>query len=133
MKVPKETVAAVVGEASMKMSDPNYSAVLVGGFVQTQQPTAQYISTYEQDVGGAEQVVNIIFHAALIATCFQRAENRTVPSMSYEDLDRVSEGDVVAKLEQKQPALHEYITSNVEDPQVRKILCLVTLGMDLVS
>jgi len=33
MKLTKDQVAAVVTEASNKMSDPNYSAVMVGGFV----------------------------------------------------------------------------------------------------
>ncbi len=44
MKLSKEQVAAVVAEAGKKMSDPNYSAVLVGGFVQSQTPVAQFIS-----------------------------------------------------------------------------------------
>ena len=33
MKLDKNTVAAVVTEASAKMSDPNYSAVMVGGLL----------------------------------------------------------------------------------------------------
>ena len=36
MPLKKEAVTAVVAEASQKMSDPNYAAVMVGGFVQTQ-------------------------------------------------------------------------------------------------
>ena len=43
MKLTKDQVASVVTEASQKMSDPNYSAVLVGGFVQNQTPVAQFI------------------------------------------------------------------------------------------
>ena len=36
MKIKQEQIEAVVAEASQKMSDANYSAVLVGGFVQGQ-------------------------------------------------------------------------------------------------
>lgn len=132
MKVAKKTVAEVVAEASSKMQDPNYSAVMVGGFVQGQSPTAQFLSAHEQEVGGTEQVVNAIFHAALIALCFQRAEGRSVPQMSYADLDHVAGGDVVARVEQTQPAIHEYIVSNVEHDKARELLCLVALAMDWV-
>jgi len=63
MKLNKEQVASVVTEASAKMSDPNYSAVLVGGFVQSQTPVAQFISAHERELGGAESIVQVIFTA----------------------------------------------------------------------
>ena len=133
MRVRKEVVAEVVKEASTKMSDPNYSAVMVGGFVQTQGPTAQYISAHASDMGGAESVVNAIFHCALIAVCYQRANNRTVPQMSYSDLDHVSGSDTAERLENLQPSISEYIASNVELPAMREVLCLIALAMDWVS
>ena len=78
MKIREETVVEVVQEASTKMADANYSAVMVGGFVQTQAAAAQYISAFATELGGPEGVVNTIFHASLIAVCFQRAYGRTV-------------------------------------------------------
>lgn len=133
MSISKQTVLDVVNEASVKMQDPNYTAVMVGGFVQTQNPAAQYISAHADEIGGPEQVVNAIFHAALLGVCFQRASNRSVPEMSFADLDRVAGSDQAARLERAQPALHEYIVTNVEDAKVRELLCLIALGMDLVS
>lgn len=133
MIVRKKTVAEVVAEASAKMSDPNYSAVMVGGFVQTQQPTAQYITAHEQELGGTEAVVHTIFHAALIALCYQRANNRSVPEMTFADLDHVSGDDTAERLRDLQPAVHEYINSNVDSPAVRKVLYLVALAMDWAS
>ncbi len=130
MRVPTETVAAIVAEASMKMKDPNYSAVMVGGFVQENHPTAQYISAYEQELGTTEAVLNIIFLASLIGLCFQRTNNRSVPCMSFRDLDDVSEGEPDEKLKQRQPAIREYIDTNVENPAARKILYVVALAMD---
>ena len=133
MRVRKELVAEIVGEASVKMQDPNYSAVMVGDFVQTQNPTAQYISAHAEEMGGAENVVNAIFHASLIALCYKRANNRTVPSMAYEDLDHVSGDDTAERLRNLQPAIGEYIESNVENAAMRTVLYLVALAMDWVS
>jgi hypothetical protein len=130
--VHKKTVAEVVSEASVKMSDPNYSAVMVGGFVQSQQPTAQYISAHEAEIGSADGIVNTIFHAALIATCYQRAGNRSVPEMNFADLDHVAGDDVSGRLEALQPAVHEYINSNVEIGAMKNILYLIALAMDSV-
>lgn len=122
----------MVAEASTKMSDPNYSAVLVGGFVQTQGPAAQYISASASDLGGAEEVVNTIFHTALMAECFKRANNRTVPEMSFDILDRVSKGDRKEALRKKQPGVLEYIETNIENDDMAKTVMLFCLAMDLL-
>jgi hypothetical protein len=131
--IAKQTVAEVVQEASLKMQDPSYSAVMVGSFVQEQNPACHYISAHADEIGGTEQVVSTIFHAALLALCFQRAGGRSVPQMDFADLDQVAGSDVLARLERAQPALHEYICSNVEAGKVRDILCLLALAMDRVS
>ena len=132
MKIPTDVVASVVAEASQKMVDPNYSAVMVGGFVQTHHPTAQYITAYEQDLGSTEAVINIIFQASLVALCFQRHHNQSVPRMSFRDLDEVAGEDNDARLLERQPAIREYIDSNVEHPVARKVLYLIALAMDSV-
>ena len=133
MKIPSETVAQIVSEASEKMSDPNYSAVVVGGFVQSQPAVAQYISSYEQEIGGATGVVHAIFHAALLSQCFYRTLQRDVPCLQFEDLNHVSNGDKQQKLKQQQPALLTYIDANVEDKTIRDILILVALAMEWIS
>jgi hypothetical protein len=133
MRVPNKIVEEMVAEASLKMSDPNYSAVLVGGFVQTQGPAAQYISASASDLGGAEEVVNTIFHTALMAECYKRANNRSVPEMSFEILDKVAEGDRRAALKRKQPGILEYIETNIEVESIADTVILFCLAMDLVS
>ena len=131
--IAKQTVAEVVQEASVKMQDPNYSAVMVGTFVQEQNPAAHYITAHADEIGGTEHVVSTIFHAAVLALCFQRVGGRSLPQMDFEDLDRVAGSDVLERLERTQPALHEYICSNVEAGKVRDILGLLALAMDRVS
>jgi len=126
-------VAEVVGEASTKMSDPNYSAVMVGGFVQRQTPTAQFIGAHQDELGGGEAVVSVIFHCALIHECFVRGNGRAVRIMSYEDLDAVASGDSLAKLAKVQPSIHEFIEANVEHLPARKLIALLALAMDHLS
>ena len=133
MIIKKETVGEVVLEASKKMSDPNYSAVLVGGFVQEQSNAAQYVSAHGTDVGGPEGVVNTIFHAALMGVCFQRGYNRTVRALSFDDLDHASGGDRKEMLSKRQPYILEYIESNVEHEDVKQVLMLLALAMEAAS
>ena len=133
MRIAAKTVAEVVKEASTKMSDANYSAVMVGGFVQTQPPAAQYISAHAKEMGGPEAVVNVIFHAALMALCFQKANNRTVRRISFDELDHVAGPDRETALRDQQPALLEYLEANVEQPEMKKVLVLLALAMEWVS
>jgi hypothetical protein len=132
MKLTKEQVAAVVTEASQKMGDPNYSSVLVGGFVQSQTPIAQFISAHERELGGAEAIVGVIFHCALIAQCYQRNGGR-VRSLSYEDLDAAARGEPLVRLEKAQLPIHEFIKANVESEETQKLIAMIALAIDSAS
>src|SRR4051812_9188844 len=114
MKLTKDQVAAVVTEASKKMSDPNYASVLVGDFVQHQPQVTQFISAHEQDLGGTEAIVSVIFHCALVAQCYQRNGGR-MRGLTYEDLDGAALGEPLKRLEKAQLPLHEFIAANVEN------------------
>ena len=132
MKLKKETVAQVVTEASNKMSDPNYSAVMVGGFVQRQVPACNFISAHESELGGAEAIVNVIFHCALVAQCFQRNGGR-VRTLSYEDLDAAARGEPLVRLEKAQLPLHEFIKANIENEEAQKLVAMIALAIDGMS
>ena len=129
MKLSKDQVASVVSEASTKMSDPNYSAVVVGGFVQQQTPVAQFISAHERELGGAEAIVNVIFHCALVAQCYQRAGGR-VRTLSYEDLDAAARGEPLIRLAKAQLPIHEFICANVENLDAQKLIAMIALAID---
>ena len=132
MKLTKEQVMSVVSEASTKMSDPNYSAVLVGGFVQAQTPIAQFISAHERELGGAEAIVNVIFHCALVSQCFQRAGGK-IRTLSYEDLDAAARGEPLVRLEKAQLPLHEFIKANIENVDAQKLVAMIALAIDGTS
>jgi hypothetical protein len=132
MKLTKEQVAAVVTEASTKMSDPNYSAVMVGGFVQTQPHVAQFISAHDRELGGAEAIVNVIFHCALIGQTFQRAGGK-LRTLSFEDLDAAATGDALARLETAQLTLHEFVQANIENDEAKRLVAMIALAIDGAS
>jgi len=133
VRIKHEQVEAVVAEASKKMSEANYSAVMVGGFVQQQPAATQYISAHDRELGGTEAVVGVIFHAALLGVVFQRAAGRSIRTLSFEDLDSVSGGDPLVKLAERQPAVADFIVSNIEHVETRGVLALLALAMDRVS
>jgi hypothetical protein len=129
MKLTKEQVAAVVTEASQKMSDPNYSAVMVGEFVQRQTPVAQFISAHERELGGAESIVNVIFHCALVSQCFQRNGGR-IRTLTYEDLDGAARGEPLVRLEEAQLPLHEFNKANNENEDAQNLVSMIALAIE---
>jgi hypothetical protein len=132
VRIPEKVVSEIVSEASLKMSDPRYAQTQVGGFVQSQPAAAKYLTAHVKELGGAEQVVNAVFHASLIAACFLRHAGRSVRRITFDELDAVSTGDQDARLQNDQPALTDYIVANVEDAEMRKVLVLLALAMDHV-
>jgi hypothetical protein len=132
MPIPEKVVAEVVKEASLKMRDPKYAQTLVGSWVQAQPSTVRYLTSCARDLGGAEGVVNAVFHAALLDTCFLRHAGRRVRAMTFAELDSVSGLDREAELSKLQPALVDYLNANVEGAEMRRVLMLVALAMDAV-
>jgi hypothetical protein len=113
---------------SSDLSDPNYSAVMVGGFVQSQTPAAQFIGAHDRELGGAESVVNVIFHCALVSTCFQRGNGRTPRTLSYEDLDAAARGKPLENLAKVQPAIADFIKTNVENEKAQELVAMIAMG-----
>ena len=133
-RIPEKVVAEVVKEASIKMADPNYAQTCVGTWVQTQPHATKYMTAHVKELGGAEQVVNLVFHASLLANCFARHDGRAAPRMSFADLDAMAvDGDREALLAKRQPALNDYISANVENVEMRKVLTLIALALDHVT
>ena len=119
----------MVTEASKKMSDPNYASVLVGGFVQTQTPVSNFISAHERELGGADAIVNVIFHCALVAECYRR-NGWKGRELSYADLDDAARGEPLPRLEKAQLPLHEFIQANVENDEAKSLIAMIALAID---
>jgi len=103
--------------------------MLVGGFVEQQTQVAQFISAHDRELGGAEAIVNVIFHCALVAQCFQRNGGR-VRTLSFEDLDAAALGEPLVRLAAVQLPLHEFIKANVENVDAQKLIAMIALAID---
>ncbi|MBK9073187.1 MAG: hypothetical protein IPL79_19640 [Myxococcales bacterium] len=131
MKIENEHMAAVVAEASKRMAEPDYSATLVGEFVQDQMALTQYITAHENEIGGAEGVISVVFHAALLVRAIEKAIELPCPIAGFEDLDQAAKGDASKVLKKSQPAMHEFIMSNVENADHQRLLCLAGVAMTI--
>ena len=131
-RIPEKVVAEMVQEASIKMADPKYAQTMVGTWVQSQPAATSYMKAHVKELGGPEAVVNAAFHAQLLSACFLRHTGRSVRKMTFAELDFVAEGDRDEQLKRRQPARFDYLQANVEHLEMRKVLTLITLGMDYV-
>ncbi|MBI4509768.1 MAG: hypothetical protein HY698_09020 [Deltaproteobacteria bacterium] len=132
MRIPENTVADVVRDASQRMSDPRYAQTVVGTWVQSQPSATRYLTAFVKEFGGPEAVVNAVFHAALMANCFLRHAGRSVRAITFEELDSVASLDRAKELQKRQPALHDYLVANVENLEMRRVLMMLALAMDYV-
>ncbi len=133
MPIAEKTVAEVVQEASVKMSDPNYPQVMVGSLVQTHPDLARYMSAHAKELGGGTAVVNAVFHAALIAESFKRHTGRSLRKITFADLDAASDKPREEELKRRQPAIFDYVAANVEQAAMKQLLLLIAVGMDMIS
>jgi hypothetical protein len=131
-RIPEKVVAQMVQEASVKMNDPSYAQTMVGSWVQAQPAATKYMTAHVKEIGGAEAVVSMVFHAQILASCFLRHAGRSVRKMTFAELDHVSDGDRDGELKKRQPALFDYLQANVENGEMRKVLTLIALAMDYV-
>ncbi len=131
-RIPEKVVAQMVQEVSVKMNDPSYAQTMVGTWVQSQPAATKYMTAHVKEIGGAEAVVSMVFHAQILASCFLRHAGRSVRKMTYAELDHVSDGDREDMLKKRQPALFDYLQANVENDAMRRVLMLIALGMDYV-
>jgi hypothetical protein len=73
----------------------------------------------------------VIFHCALVATCFTKAGAR-LRELSYEDLDAAARGEPLVRLEEAQFALHEFIQANIEHDETKKLVAMIALAIDQI-
>jgi hypothetical protein len=130
-QLTKDQVLAVVTEASKRMTEPHYSSELVGTFYDRQKPACSFITAHEKELGGTEGVINLVFHCALVSEAFRRNGGK-VRTLTYEDLDFAS-NDSLARLEQSQLAVHEFIMANIEQPEAQKLIGMIALAIDGIA
>jgi hypothetical protein len=131
MPVAESVVAAVVADVSSKMASPRYAELAVGAFTSAHPDAARWIAAQSKALGGSEGVVHAVFHAEVLSECLRRARSREARAIGFRELDRVSRGDAVGKLRTAEPALADYLASNVDAEAARSVLALVALALAL--
>ncbi|MCZ7677594.1 MAG: hypothetical protein M5U28_01975 [Sandaracinaceae bacterium] len=130
MPIPESQVAAVVSEVSRRMSEPGYAQLAIGGFAQSHPDAGRYITAHLDELGGGEAVMHAVFHAEVLNECFRRHLERELPPVRFADLDAAAKaGDPIERLRASEPALADYVASNVDVDAMRRVLALVALAM----
>ena len=89
---------------------------------------SQFLSARASKIGG-EAVILAAFHAEVISECLRRHGARSqLPPVGFAELDAAAT-DSVARLEAAEPALANYLATNVEGPELRQVLALVALAL----
>lgn len=130
--IPEDLVAEVVDRTSHLMAtDPNYTQLAVGSFVQAHPDVSRYVTANTEELGG-EGVIHAVFHAQVMSECFRRHLGRDLPAVRFRDLDAVasSDGEPRDRFYAAQPALAGYLTSNVDEEPLRNVLALIGLAFD---
>ncbi len=130
--VPEDVVARVVTRTSERMaSDPTFTQLAVGSFVQAHPDVSRYVTANTETLGG-EGVIHVVFHAEVMAECFRQHLGRDLPPVDFATLDAAAsaDGDAPVRLHDLQPALSGYLASNVDEEPVRMILALIGLAFD---
>ena len=128
-KIPEEIIAALVADVSERMKDPSYAQVAIGTFAQAHPDAGRFITAHREDLGSGEAVMHAVFHAEVIHQAFQRHLGRHLTPMSFTDLDEASTEGALDKLKTRQPAVADYIASNVEGTPMQKLLAHLALTM----
>jgi hypothetical protein len=129
MAISEKVVAEVVADVSSRMSDPTYAQLAIGGFAQAHPDAGRYITAHLDELGGGEAVMHTVFHAEVLSECFRRHLGHELRAIRFRDLDAAANGDEAATLRRLEPALADYLASNIDDGVMRRVLSLVALAM----
>ena len=126
--IPEQLVQQVVTETSERMSkDPNYAQLAVGNFVQAHPNVSRYVTAHSDAIGG-EGVIHVVFHAEVLAECFRRHLGRDIPPVGFAELDAASSDATTDRFREAEPALADYVRSNIDEEPMREVLALIGLA-----
>ncbi len=130
MGISEETVAAVVADVSERLSDPAYTQLSVGSFVEEQPDISRFLSAKMQRIGGGQAVIVACFHAQVLSECLRRDRGiEVLERVNFATLDEVSGEERLKALQEEEPALADYVISNVEEEALRDGVAHVGLAL----
>lgn len=128
MAINEGLVLEQVKAAAERLKDPAYAQVAVGTFVQDQPDISRYLTAQLGDADGGESLMQGVFHLEFMRNCFEAAYGSPPPQVSFRGLDSVVVPDPLEKLGAREPALADYLVSNIDSDTLRKLIAQVTLA-----
>lgn len=129
MAVTEGVVLQQVQQAAKDLADPNFSQLAVGNFVQLQPDVSRYLSAKVGNAG--DLLVQLVFHLEFMRQCMEVSYGKAPPVISFTALDAVHGKDSLTLFASKEPALGDYLISNVEDEASRTYVAQVALAFHL--
>jgi hypothetical protein len=133
MAITEAQVETVVRDTEARMQDPGFAQLAVAAFVQSQPILSQYLATRAARLGGEGSVLHLIFHAHVVSECFREGLGRDPGEVDIVTLDRASEGDLLVRLSEREPAMASFVVSNTESAELREELARVGLAFSLLG
>ncbi len=128
MAVPENVVTGVVAEVSREMQNHEYGQVAIGTFAEAQPNAARYLSAQAKLLGD-EGIVHAVFHAHVVSACVQKQSDAPLPVLTFPDLDKAAKGMAEKRLQEAEPAISEYVTTNIEIPPMRRSVAIIALAL----
>jgi hypothetical protein len=132
MAITEAQVETVVRDTEERMQDPGFAQLAVAAFVQSQPILSQYLATRAARLGGESSVLHLIFHAHIVGECFHHSLGRDLGEVDLVTLDRASQGDLLQRLAEREPAMASFVVSNTESVELREELARVGLAFSLL-
>jgi hypothetical protein len=77
--------------------------------------------------------MHAVFHAEILVECFRRHQRNEPASVRFAVLDAATKkGDPLTALRTIQPALADFVHSNVESPAMKRALSLIGLALHAI-
>jgi len=111
--IPEQSIEQVVKEASQQVDDAQYITRRVDELIAAQPTIMQYVVAHK-DAFSMEEIVQVLFHAALIHQSVASARGRAPKTVDFSDLNAAATtAPTLEALAEHEPSLASYIYSNV--------------------
>lgn len=114
MKVPEAAIAQVVLDASERIADAEFISGRVDQLIRAQPHIMQYVVAHKQELS-VEDIVQVLFHAAMIHESVVRATGRNPSIVGYAELDAAATAvPTLEALADREGDVASYIFSNID-------------------
>ena len=127
--LPEQLVASHVTRVSEQMEDPKYAERILAQFAANQPDIIRFLTSHADELGGPEGIVHAVFHCHFIVECITEHHGSPAKTVTFDHLHRSHTGRAIDEFDKAQPALSNYLGSNIEDQAILHLLALVGLTL----